>query len=87
MACFSYPKNIKEIDVIKLWVSESFRTLAEKFDDKVMRKILFEEFQKLASQTFNVNKESFLQKIGRPYYSYICSIEKQDVIYREVEKV
>ena len=54
MACFSYSKQIKEIDIVKLLVSESYRTLAEKHDDKIYRKILFEEFQKLVSTHFNI---------------------------------
>jgi hypothetical protein len=60
MACFSYPKTIKEIDIIKLWVSESYRTIAEKFEEKALRRAWFDELQKLASAQFNINKEFLL---------------------------
>jgi len=49
MACFSYPKIIKDVDIIKLWVSESFRTIAEKLEEKILRRVVFDELQKLAS--------------------------------------
>ena len=28
-----------------------------------------------------------LQKVGKPYYSYITSIEKSEINYREIDKI
>ena len=28
-----------------------------------------------------------LQKVGKPYYTYITSIEKQEINYKEVDKI
>lgn len=92
---FTPEKNYKqtELDVYKLLISESFRTLIDRVQEKDDRYIFNIEINALAQKFFTLEKEEqeTLQKqVGKPYFSYLNTspvVADGEYRYQEVDNV
>ena len=72
-----------EVELAKLWIHESWRTLCDRISDYSDKKILFGKFNEVARKYFKLGKEKLSKKIGYPYF---CPFNKGvDGMYLEVE--
>jgi len=75
MSSVNPDKMQNEFEVAKLWCSEAYRTLVDRVDDRDERKMFNMIIRELAQKnfTFAGQTQRLPSKLGRPFYSHLCS--------------
>jgi hypothetical protein len=78
--------RIREEELSKLWIAESYRTLVDRVKDKEDAKIFGHEFNNLAQHFFRDLPEG--KKLGAPLYSHFSKNQSTgDLMFKEVDKI